>query len=91
MAIDLRANYEPVYSARKGRVIYSGWMGGYGNVVMIQHDDSYQSLYAHNSRLYVRSGDYISGGKVISKSGCTGYCFGPHLHFEIIIKQLQTF
>jgi murein DD-endopeptidase MepM/ murein hydrolase activator NlpD len=84
MAIDLRANYEPVMAARKGRVIYSGWMGGYGNAVMIQHDDSYQSLYAHNSRLYVRAGDYISAGKVISKSGCTGYCFGPHLHFEII-------
>ncbi|TGL63889.1 LysM peptidoglycan-binding domain-containing protein [Leptospira ognonensis] len=84
MALDLRANYEPVMAARKGRVIYSGWMGGYGNVVMIQHDDSYQSLYAHNSRLYVRSGDYISTGKVISRSGCTGYCFGPHLHFEVI-------
>ncbi|MCZ8157202.1 MAG: peptidoglycan DD-metalloendopeptidase family protein [Leptospira sp.] len=84
MALDLRANYEPVMSARKGRVIYSGWMGGYGNVVMIQHDDSFQSLYAHNSRLYVRAGDYISSGKVIARSGCTGYCFGPHLHFEII-------
>ncbi|TGN18003.1 peptidoglycan DD-metalloendopeptidase family protein [Leptospira idonii] len=84
MAIDLRANYEPVYAARKGKVIFSGWMGGYGNAVMIQHDESYQSLYAHNSRLYVKQGDYVSAGKQISRSGCTGYCFGPHLHFEII-------
>ncbi|GBF49492.1 metalloendopeptidase [Leptospira ryugenii] len=84
MAIDLRANYESVYAARKGRVVYSGWMGGYGNVVIIKHDESYQSLYAHNSRLFVKAGDYVSAGNVISKSGCSGYCFGPHLHFEII-------
>ncbi|TGN12008.1 M23 family metallopeptidase [Leptospira ilyithenensis] len=83
-AIDLRANYEPVMAARKGKVIYSGWMGGYGNAIIIQHDNAYQTLYAHNSRLYAKSGDYVSVGKVISRSGCTGYCFGPHLHFEVI-------
>ncbi|MCU0823827.1 MAG: peptidoglycan DD-metalloendopeptidase family protein [Leptospira sp.] len=84
MALDLRANYEPVYSARKGKIAFAGWMGGYGNAIIINHDDNYQTLYAHNSKLYVKEGDYVSAGKIISKSGCTGYCFGPHLHFEVI-------
>lgn len=84
MALDLRANYESVYAARKGKVTYSGWMVGYGNAIILTHDDSYQTLYAHNSKLFVKEGDYVSAGKVISRSGCTGYCFGPHLHFEVI-------
>ncbi|TGL72538.1 LysM peptidoglycan-binding domain-containing protein [Leptospira jelokensis] len=84
MALDLRANYESVYAARKGKVTFSGWMGGYGNAIILSHDDNYQTLYAHNSKLYVKEGDYVSAGKVISRSGCTGYCFGPHLHFEVI-------
>jgi len=84
MALDLRANYESVYAARKGKVTYSGWMGGYGNAIILSHDDNYQTLYAHNSKLYVKEGDYVSAGKIISRSGCTGYCFGPHLHFEVI-------
>jgi murein DD-endopeptidase MepM/ murein hydrolase activator NlpD len=83
-AWDLKANYEPVYAARAGRVSYSGWMGGYGNVVIIEHTNDLKTLYAHNSKVYVREGDYITGGKIISKSGCTGYCFGAHLHFEVI-------
>jgi LysM repeat protein len=83
-AWDLKAVFEPVYAARSGRVIYSGWMGGYGNVVILEHSSELKTLYAHNSKLYVREGEYIQGGKVISKSGCTGYCFGAHLHFEVI-------
>jgi len=83
-ALDLKANYVPVKAARSGKIIYSGWMGGYGNTVIIQHTDSLKTLYAHNSRLYVKNGQYVSSGKVISQSGCTGFCFGPHLHFEVI-------
>jgi LysM repeat protein len=83
-AWDLKANYEPVRAARSGKVIYSGWMGGYGNCIIIEHTAELKSLYAHNSKLFVREGEYVQGGKVISRSGCTGYCFGAHLHFEII-------
>lgn len=83
-ALDLKSNYEPVRAARSGKVIYSGWMGGYGNVVILEHSGDLKTLYAHNSKLYVREGDYVLGGKVISRSGCTGYCFGAHLHFEVI-------
>ncbi|MCB1178811.1 MAG: peptidoglycan DD-metalloendopeptidase family protein [Leptospiraceae bacterium] len=83
-AWDLKAQYEPVKAARSGKVIFSGWMGGYGNVVIIEHTSELKTLYAHNSKLFVREGEYILGGKVISRSGCTGYCFGAHLHFEVI-------
>ena len=83
-ALDLKARYEPVRASKGGKVIYSGWMGGYGNTVIIQHPGNIKTLYAHNSRLYVKSGQYVSKGKTISKSGCTGFCFGPHLHFEVI-------
>ena len=83
-AWDLKANYENVYAVRSGKITYSGWLGGYGNTIIIEHTPEIKTLYAHNSRLFVREGEYIQGGKPISKSGCTGYCFGPHLHFEII-------
>lgn len=85
-ALDFRAHYESVFASRKGKVIYSGWMGGYGNMVVIQHDNDYKTLYAHNSRLYVKKGSYVQGGQKIARSGCTGYCFGPHVHFEMIHK-----
>ncbi len=85
-ALDFRANYEPVLAARKGIVIFSGWMGGYGNMIVIQHDEDYKTLYAHNSKLYVQKGAYVQAGQKIALSGCTGYCFGPHLHFEMIYK-----
>jgi murein DD-endopeptidase MepM/ murein hydrolase activator NlpD len=85
-ALDLKANYESVYASRKGQVIYAGWMGGYGNSVVIQHDSEYKSLYAHNSKVYVKPGNYVQTGQKIATSGCTGYCFGPHVHFELIHK-----
>lgn len=85
-ALDLKANYEAVMAARNGKVVFSGWMGGYGNAIVIEHNDDFKTLYAHNSRLNVKRGDYVVAGKKIATSGCTGYCFGPHLHFEVIHK-----
>jgi murein DD-endopeptidase MepM/ murein hydrolase activator NlpD len=85
-ALDLKANYETVFAARKGQVIYAGWMGGYGNTVVILHDSDYKTLYAHNSKIFVKPGNYVQTGQKISRSGCTGYCFGPHVHFELIHK-----
>ncbi|MCB1189163.1 MAG: peptidoglycan DD-metalloendopeptidase family protein [Leptospiraceae bacterium] len=83
-ALDLRANYDIVRAARTGVVIFSGWMGGYGNTVIIDHTKGFKTLYAHNSKLKVRAGDYVRANKAIAVSGCTGYCFGAHLHFEVI-------
>lgn len=82
--LDLKAFYEPIAAARNGKVIYAGWMGGYGNVVVIEHTDDFKTLYAHNSKLFVQRGDYVLAGKKIARSGSTGYSFGPHLHFEVI-------
>jgi len=64
-------------------VDYSGWMGGYGKVVVINHGDGNSTLYAHCSTLSVSKGQRISQGQVVAKVGTTGRATGPHLHFEI--------
>lgn len=73
----------PIMPAAPGRVIFSGMSGGYGNCVVVEHENGITSLYAHNSINYVKSGDYVDNGKVIALSGSTGRSTGPHLHFEI--------
>jgi murein DD-endopeptidase MepM/ murein hydrolase activator NlpD len=81
--LDLKAFYVPVRAAKSGTVTYSGWLGGYGNAIIIQHDDTYKTLYAHLSRRHVEVGQKVRRGQVIGRTGDTGYSFGPHLHFEI--------
>jgi murein DD-endopeptidase MepM/ murein hydrolase activator NlpD len=71
-----------VYAADSGRVAVSGTVGGYGNYICIQHTRSLSTCYGHNSRLGVRKGESVRKGAVIAKSGCTGRCYGPHVHFE---------
>jgi YD repeat-containing protein len=74
----------PIVAARDGRVTYSGWHdGGYGYLVEITHQDGSRTLYAHNSRILVRTGELVAQGQPISKMGSTGRSTGPHLHFEI--------
>jgi murein DD-endopeptidase MepM/ murein hydrolase activator NlpD len=73
-----------VYAADGGVVVYAGWNNyGYGNMVMIDHGNGYQSLYAHLSSTAVRCGASVYQGQVIGRAGSTGYSTGPHLHFEI--------
>lgn len=82
--IDIGAPYgAPVYSLKDGTVTYSGWMDGYGNVVVVNHGDI-STLYAHNSSLDVSVGQSVSGGQQIAKVGSTGWSTGPHIHFEVI-------
>lgn len=82
--IDIKAGTGVLIRAAKaGRVAYSGWMGGYGRVVVINHGNGYSTLYAHCSRLLVRKGTKVSSGKVIAKVGTSGRVTGPHLHFEV--------
>ncbi|WP_346961457.1 peptidoglycan DD-metalloendopeptidase family protein [Clostridium sp.] len=71
-----------VHSLMDGTVAYSGWMNGYGNVVVINHGNI-SSLYAHNSQLLVSVGDSVKGGQQIALVGTTGYSTGPHIHFEV--------
>jgi len=73
----------PILAAADGKVIYSGWIRGYGNVIKIQHKDGYVTLYAHQSRLKAKVGQRVTQGQVIGYVGTTGRSTGPHLHFGL--------
>ncbi|MCK9221168.1 MAG: peptidoglycan DD-metalloendopeptidase family protein [Limnochordia bacterium] len=74
-----------VRAAAGGVVTWSGWMGGFGYTVVIDHGDGIETLYAHNSKLQVKVGARINRGDVVALSGNTGTSTGPHLHFSIKI------
>ncbi len=81
--IDIGAGYgTSIKAVDGGTVILSGWCGGYGNTVIIDHGKGVSTLYAHASRLYVSKGETVSKGQVVAAVGSTGYSTGPHLHFE---------
>ena len=76
-------NRSPIKATKNGVVIRSGWLGGYGKVVVINHGNGITSLYAHLSSAAVSKGQSVSKGQVVGYEGSTGYSTGPHLHFEI--------
>jgi murein DD-endopeptidase MepM/ murein hydrolase activator NlpD len=76
----------PVRAAAAGTVAIAGWVEGYGNYVCIQHSGPLSTCYGHNTSLSVSVGQHVGQGQVISSSGCTGHCFGPHVHFETRIN-----
>jgi murein DD-endopeptidase MepM/ murein hydrolase activator NlpD len=81
--IDIAAGYGvPIAAAAAGVVIYAGWMGGYGNLIIVDHGGGIATAYAHQSSFAVGGGS-VSQGQTIGYIGCTGHCFGPHLHFEV--------
>ncbi len=72
-----------VHASRGGRVVFSGYEDGYGNLVIVEHEHGYRSYYGHLSRMLVKPGQTVKPGEVIALSGNTGRSTGPHLHFEI--------
>lgn len=76
----------PIRAADSGTVRLAGWTGGYGNYTCIQHTASLSSCYGHQSAIRVSVGQNVSQGQVIGLVGCTGLCFGDHLHFEARIN-----
>jgi murein DD-endopeptidase MepM/ murein hydrolase activator NlpD len=85
--IDIGVPYgTPIRAAASGQVIYAGWMDGYGNLVFIDHGRGISTGYAHQSSIAVSNGQAITQGQVIGYVGCTGHCFGPHLHFEVRVN-----
>lgn len=73
----------PVASAAPGRVVFSGFSSGYGNCVIVEHENGLTSLYAHNSVNLVKTGDVVDKNRILALSGSTGRSTGPHLHFEV--------
>jgi murein DD-endopeptidase MepM/ murein hydrolase activator NlpD len=76
----------PVSAAASGRVIYAGWMGGYGNLVVIDHGAGLATAYGHNSSIAAGSGSSVSQGQTIAYAGSTGHSTGPHVHFEVRVN-----
>lgn len=76
----------PVVSSASGQVIYAGSMSGYGLLPVIQHAGGIATAYAHNSSLAVSVGQSVGQGQTIAAVGCTGHCFGDHVHFEVRVS-----
>ncbi len=86
--IDIEApSGTPVRAFMDGKVVFSGKKGGYGNLVVIRHNDGKETYYAHLKEINVRAGEIVKGGEVIGKVGSTGRSTGPHLHFEIRVNK----
>lgn len=83
-AIDVPCKYCSVVSSADGIVELSGWQGGYGYTIVVNHGNGLKTRYAHASKLLVAAGDKVSQGQEIMISGNTGRSTGPHLHFEVI-------
>lgn len=82
--IDIAAPHgSPVRAIRDGRVTFSGYTEGYGNLVVIDHGDGLITRYGHNSKNLVKEGDSVSRGDIIAEVGSTGLSTGAHLHFEV--------
>jgi murein DD-endopeptidase MepM/ murein hydrolase activator NlpD len=85
--IDIGAGYgAPVIASDAGSVVFVGAMSGYGNVIVVDHGGGLATTYNHLSGFYVSEGQGVGRGALIGAVGCTGYCTGPHLHFEVRVN-----
>lgn len=76
-------NHSAIRASDSGNVLYTGWYGGYGKVVIISHGNGMATLYAHLSRTAVEAGQNVAKGDTVGYEGTTGFSTGPHLHFEV--------
>ena len=82
--IDIASPYgSDVFCAAKGKVIFAGQKGGYGNCVIVEHGNGLATLYGHLSKVLVKANQEVKVGEIIAKSGNTGRSTGPHLHYEV--------
>jgi murein DD-endopeptidase MepM/ murein hydrolase activator NlpD len=82
--IDITAEMgSQVYAAAAGTVVYSGWIRAYGQVIKIQHNNGFITLYAHNQKNLVEVGEDVEAGQLIASVGRSGHATGPHVHFEV--------
>jgi murein DD-endopeptidase MepM/ murein hydrolase activator NlpD len=82
--IDFRGQTgDPVKTTANGKVIFTGWKGGYGNCIVVKHNNDFETLYGHLSHINVHEGQDVNTGDVIGKVGSTGHSTGAHLHYEV--------
>jgi murein DD-endopeptidase MepM/ murein hydrolase activator NlpD len=85
--IDVGCGYgAPVVAAASGTVVFAGWMGGYGNLVVLDHGGGIATAYGHNSSISVGTGQSVGQGQTIAAVGSTGHSTGPHCHFEVRVN-----
>ncbi|RLC98475.1 MAG: hypothetical protein DRI77_04955 [Chloroflexi bacterium] len=77
------AMWDPIVAAADGVVVFAEWGGGYGNLVIVEHEGGWRTYYAHFSEIVVEVGQHVRQGELLGGAGTTGYSTGPHLHFEI--------
>jgi murein DD-endopeptidase MepM/ murein hydrolase activator NlpD len=83
--VDIVNDYgAPVYATASGTVILSGWDGGYGYKIEIDHGNGLVTWYGHNTTLLVSAGQTVHKGDLIARVGSTGFATGPHVHYEIL-------
>ena len=76
----------PISAVAAGRIIYTGYMSGYGNITIIDHGNGLATAYAHQSSIAVSCGQSVTQGQTIGYVGSTGHSTGPHLHFEVRVN-----
>lgn len=82
--LDIAAKHgTPIRAAGPGKVIFAGRLGAYGRMVVIKHEGTYRTVYAHARQLYVKKGQFVERGQRIATVGTSGNATGPHLHFEV--------
>ncbi|MEG6584418.1 M23 family metallopeptidase [Dendrosporobacter sp. 1207_IL3150] len=85
--IDIANDYgTPIYATAAGNVAFSGWFGGYGKLVKLDHGNGIESLYGHNSLNLVDEGEWVQKGQIIAYMGSTGNSTGSHVHYEIRVN-----
>ncbi len=84
IGLDIAARmWDPIVAVADGVVVFAEWGGGYGNLVIVEHDNGWRSYYAHLSEIVVKAGQEVRQGELLGGAGSTGYSTGPHLHFEL--------
>ncbi|WP_208595934.1 M23 family metallopeptidase [Desulfonatronovibrio hydrogenovorans] len=91
LGVDLASTAQaPVPSANKGRVVFAGPIGIYGQTVVVDHGIGLQTLYAHLSSIDVQEGQMVSKGETVGRTGTTGLAVGDHLHFEVLVSGISV-
>ncbi len=84
IGLDITAKtWDPIVACTDGSVIFAEWGGGYGNLVILNHENGWSSYYAHLTEIAVTVGQDVRQGETLGGAGTTGYSTGPHLHFEL--------